>query len=319
MYANKDVQGSNMDIEYLLILQELREAAGPLAEQFFLMVSNVLVGAIMTAVPFIVYWCLDKRKGLFVLTSFSVGTLVNNLVKSIACVPRPWLRDARITPSEAALPGATGYSFPSGHTQSAMSVYGAAGWSGRDKSKLLPVLGGVMVALVAFSRNFLGVHTPQDVLVAILEATIIMALAERAVPWLEEADDTRAFHVLDAGAIITLAYLALCTFKPYPEGEVPLDMLLDAYEAAGLFLGVVAGWWLERRYVRFSVEGSRREKIVRVVVGVVIVVIARYGIAAPLGEVFGETWKDFLKALLPIIAGMAGVPMLFPFIHSKLG
>ncbi|MBQ6411499.1 MAG: hypothetical protein IJI16_06080, partial [Atopobiaceae bacterium] len=99
-----------MDIEYLLVLQELREAAGPLAEQFFLMVSNVLVGAIMTAVPFVIYWCLDKRKGLFVLASFSVGTLVNNLVKSIACVPRPWLRDARITPRGAALPGATGYS-----------------------------------------------------------------------------------------------------------------------------------------------------------------------------------------------------------------
>ena len=308
-----------MDIEYLLILQQLREAAGPVAEQFFLMVSNMLVGAIMLAVPLVIYWCLDKRRGLLVLVSFSVGTLLNNLIKCIACVPRPWLRDARIIPSEAAVPGATGYSFPSGHTQSAMGVYGAAGWAYRDKSKLAPVLCAIIVVLVGFSRNFLGVHTPQDVLVAILEATLVIALAERLVPWLEEADDTRAFHVLDAGAIITLAVLALCTFKPYPEGETSLDMVLDAYEAAGLFFGAVVGWWVERRYVRFAVEGSAREKVVRVLVGVVLVVVVRYGIAAPVGEVFGETWKDFLKASLPVIVGMAGVPALFPLIHKHLG
>ena len=308
-----------MDIDYLLILQELREAAGPLAEQLFLVFSNVLVGAVMVAIPLVIYWCLDKRRGLFVLLSFSMGTLANNLVKCIACVPRPWVRDARIVPSEAALPGATGYSFPSGHSQSAMSVYGASGWAWRDRNRIATVLGGVIVVMVAFSRNFLGVHTPQDVLVAILEAALIIALAERLEPWLEEADDARAFYVLDAGAIITLAFLAFTTFKPYPEGEAPLDMLLDAYEAAGLLFGVAVGWWLERRYVGFEVEGSAREKVVRVLVGVVLVVAVRYGLAAPLGDVFGETWKDFLKAALPVIAGMAGVPALFPLIHKRLG
>lgn len=308
-----------MDIDYLLILQELREAAGPVAEQFFLLVSNVLVGAVMTVVPFLVYWCLDKRKGQLVLLSFSAATLLNNLIKCIACVSRPWVRDPRIVPSADALPGATGYSFPSGHSQSSMSVYGATGWAWRDRSRIAPVLGGVIVALVAFSRNFLGVHTPQDVLVAIIEAAAVIALAERALPRLEEADDATALRILVAGIAMTVACLLLCTLKPYPEGAAPLDMLLDAYEAAGLFLGVALGWWLERRYVRFEVEGSGREKVARVIVGVVLVVVARYGVAAPLGGMLGETWKDFLKAALPIVVGMAGVPALFPLVHERLG
>ena len=305
-----------MDIEYLLVLQELREAAGPLAEAFFLMVSSVFVGAAMIAVPMVVYWCLDKRRGLSLLFGFGIATSLNNLVKSIACVPRPWVRDPRIVPSEAALEHATGFSFPSGHSQQAMSVYGGAGWAYRDRSKAAPILGGIITALVMFSRNYLGVHTPQDVIVAVFEAALIIWAMERIFPWLDEADDGRALAVLLASLVFTAAYIAFCTFKSYPDTDPASteSMILDAYEGAGFLLGCVAGWWLERRYVGFSVEGTRKEKALRLIVGIVIVVAVRYGVAAPLGGLIGETWRDFLKAFLPAICGLAGIPALFPAI-----
>src|SRR5699024_8918585 len=92
------------------------------------------------------------------------GRLLVPVAKLSTCVYRPWVRDARVHPAAAALETATGYSFPSGHTQSAAAIYGSVGlWYGR-KRRWLAVLMVVMILLTAFSRNYLGVHTPQDVL-----------------------------------------------------------------------------------------------------------------------------------------------------------
>ena len=308
-----------MDIEYLLILQGLREAAGPLAEQFFLMVSSLLAGGVMVAIPLLIYWCIDKRAGFAVFLGYGCATALTNLVKCIACVPRPWVRDPRIIPSEAAVEHATGYSFPSGHTQGAMSVYGGAGWELREKGWRAPFFGGLLVALIGFSRNFLGVHTPQDVLAGILEGALVIWLAGALLTWLEASDEGQSKVIAFGAAILTVIYLAFVTLKRYPVSSeagtaAPMDMLLDAYEAAGLFLAVIVGWRLERRYVGFSVEGSALEKIIRFVVGGAIAVALRYPVAGFLGTFIGELGGDFLKSFLPVLFGIAVWPAAFPFI-----
>ena len=108
----------------------------------------------------VLFWGIDREMGYWVI--------INNLIKLTACVYRPWIRDARIEPPERALRTATGYSFPSGHTQFAASSYGSlAQRCGRGR-KVLYGFCAAMIFLAAFSRNYLGVHTPQDVIVAIL-------------------------------------------------------------------------------------------------------------------------------------------------------
>ena len=56
--------------------------------------------------------------------SVAAGGIINQLAKNIMCINRPWIKDSRVVPDPVALKGATGYSFPSGHSQTAMSVYG---------------------------------------------------------------------------------------------------------------------------------------------------------------------------------------------------
>ena len=90
--------------------------------------------------------------------------MAHGLLKVTACVYRPWIRDPRIIPDVDAQAAATGYSFPSGHSMNAAALYGGAAIR-KELSKALRITMVIIMVLIAFSRNFLGVHTPQDVLI----------------------------------------------------------------------------------------------------------------------------------------------------------
>ena len=59
-----------------------------------------------------VFWCVDKRRGYYLLAVGFTGTLINQWLKIVCRVPRPWVRDPHFTIVESARDGAAGYSFP---------------------------------------------------------------------------------------------------------------------------------------------------------------------------------------------------------------
>ena len=122
-----------------------------------------------------VFWCVSKREGYYLMIVGFFGTVINQFLKILCCVPRPWIKDPDFTIVESARAEATGYSFPSGHTQNAIGLFGGmARWGGRRWVRL----GLTVLALViAFSRMYLGVHTPADVGVSlVLAAALVMGL-----------------------------------------------------------------------------------------------------------------------------------------------
>ncbi len=129
--------------------------------------------------------------GFFLLFSQSAGSFINNFIKNYACVYRPWIRDPRITPPAKALEGATGYSFPSGHSQNVMSEYGASGYELKKKDRAQKrhawawavTLCASIILLIGFSRNFLSVHTPQDVAVGLCEGALLIWLSDLLLSW----------------------------------------------------------------------------------------------------------------------------------------
>ena len=168
-----------MDIEILLALQDLRASLGSGFESAVagLSESIMMVGLVLCT---FVYWSVNKKTGQFALMCFSVGNTLNQFVKNIACVYRPWILDSRIAPASGALGGATGYSFPSGHTVMSGTTFGSIAWRVRRKLPVVAVVLVVIVLLEAFLRMFLGVHTPQDVLAALAESLLVVLLGSFA-------------------------------------------------------------------------------------------------------------------------------------------
>ena len=173
-----------MDIDYLLFLQRFREsindALTPLMEGVSLFAVTYLI-----LIPVFIYWVVDKRKGLYTLVSYYLCCGVNAIVKLSACIYRPWIRDARVKPAGDAITTATGYSFPSGHTVSAGPIYGGLAVSAWSWKKWVSVILIFLAVLTGFSRNYLGVHTPQDVAVGCLESALWLFVIAKIFKYVE--------------------------------------------------------------------------------------------------------------------------------------
>ncbi|MCR5137964.1 MAG: phosphatase PAP2 family protein, partial [Oscillospiraceae bacterium] len=114
--------------------------------RFLESVRNPFLDAVMSAVTFLgdevfftaaalfVFWCVSKRRGYFIFAVGLIGGGLSQIMKLYFRVPRPWVTDPGLTIVESARNGAGGYSFPSGHAQSAVGTLGSAAVSSGRKA-----------------------------------------------------------------------------------------------------------------------------------------------------------------------------------------
>ena len=173
-----------MDIDILLALQDFRNNIGAPLVDFFSKMT--FLGELNSAIVImaVVYWCCSKSFGSYLLMGWSGNRLTNGVLKITVCAYRPWIRDSRVLPAGDAITTATGYSFPSGHTMTAVPIYGSLATSTWKKMRWVSVLCLIILALTAFSRNYLGVHTPQDVLVGMAAGLLVMWLTSKLMLWI---------------------------------------------------------------------------------------------------------------------------------------
>ena len=293
-----------MDIQYLLFLQNIRSATGGIFDEFFNAVSKVAVD-VMPFLPFIIFWCVSRKWGYRFLMTLGIGELVNGLIKLTVCAYRPWIRSELIEPAGDSKTAATGYSFPSGHTMSATSTYGTTVAWQRKKRTWLAVLCGVMILLTGFSRNFLGVHTPQDVIVGFSEAVIVILLVGAAQKKLE-GDEKKLDLLTLLGVLAVIASLVYIIKKPYPmdyvDGKLLVDpqkMMNDSFKACGAFLGLLAGSYVERHYIHYEIPmGAKNLPILGFVGFLIAFAWKEYFAPATLVAALGGHWGHFVARFL---------------------
>ena len=105
-------------MSFLYLLEKIRV---PGLNELMLAVTQLGEETAFLVIALIVFWCVDKRKGYFLMSVGFLGTMANQFLKLLCRVPRPWVRDPDFTILEQAREAASGYSFPSGHTQTAVS------------------------------------------------------------------------------------------------------------------------------------------------------------------------------------------------------
>ena len=259
-----------MDIDILLGLQAFRNGSGAILAEF--LSKMTFLGELNTALVIMgaIYWGISKDMGAYLMMGWSGNRLVNGVLKVTFCAYRPWIRDARIIPYGTSMTTATGYSFPSGHSMNASSVYGG-GMVRRDMPAALRVTLGLILVLVAFSRLFLGVHTPQDVLVGIAAGCLVMWLTVRLMRWVE-AHPKMDWVVVCVGLALAAGVALYAGLKPYPadydaEGKLIVDgakMANDTFKGIGWCAAFLIGWILERRFVRFSTDIPMVMRVTRI-------------------------------------------------------
>ncbi|WP_407461563.1 phosphatase PAP2 family protein, partial [Methanobrevibacter sp.] len=116
---------------------------------------------------------MNKKLGEYLFVSQAGADLVNGFAKITACVYRPWILDSRVQPLEEAFHGASGYSFPSGHTTVATNLFFGAVLRGKF-SKGLNIALLACLFLIGFSRNYVGVHTVLDVICGFILTAIVL-------------------------------------------------------------------------------------------------------------------------------------------------
>lgn len=228
----------------LELLQALREHANPTMDAFWQAVTILGEHLVLAGICFLIYWCLDKKTGRYLILSLGLSLCVNALLKDLVQAPRPFWQPG--APEALRLETATGYSFPSGHSQAAATLYTALAL--RISKRWVKAVLAALILGVGFSRLYLGVHYLEDVIAGVLLGAGISLLMNRLVP-------QKGFKVTTVLCAL-IAVLALVLAKSR-----------GTCEAVGLLAGILSGFWLEDRAVGFDYPAGLRQSLLRLTAG----------------------------------------------------
>ncbi len=307
-------------MSFLYLLEDLRHACPPLAAVFGVL-TYLGDEAAFLAVGLLVMWCVSKRDGYYLLAVGFVGTILNQLLKIVCAVPRPWVRDPAFTVWESAKGAATGYSFPSGHTQNATGTYGTLALLGYTRAKsrrertLAVSLGAALILTVAFSRMLLGVHTPADVLFSLGLGILLVALFY---PFFKKERSANSLTALvSVMAVVALAFVLFIEFWNPPADIDPAN-LAEARKNAWTLLGAVGGVLLvsivEPRYIGYETRAPLPAQMLKLVLGLALTLALKEGLKLLFAALLGAApAAHAVRYFLVVAFAGAAWPLTFPF------
>ena len=308
------------DIQYLLFLQNLREMSGGIFDEIFNGITKISVD-VLIYIPFMVYWSVDKEWGKRFIGVTYGSEFLNALVKLTVCAYRPWIRSDLINPAGDSKKAATGYSFPSGHTNKASSVLGTTALWQYKKRRWLAILCAVGILLVGFSRNFLGVHTPQDVVVGFL-VSVLMIFVVGKIQKAVEGKEKLADILTVVGLLFVVVAIIYIKCKPYPldydaNGKLlvnPKKMLDDCFKVCGSFSALMVGLYLDRHFIHYEIPVGHKNLPALTVVGIGIFFSWKnYFAKAIFVEWLGGQWGNFVSYFISAFF----VLVIFPLVIRK--
>jgi membrane-associated phospholipid phosphatase len=308
-------------MDFLCYLQNIRLNSSEIIDKIFLSITILGEFWLPTLVCAIAYWCIDFRAGIYLFSLESFGILLSNFFKMIACVNRPWIIDNRIHPSELALPFASGYSFPSGHSTKSSTVFGGVAYLMR-KNKALCIALICLVCLVGFSRLWLGVHSPQDVICGLLTGAILVFCVSPLIKW-AETDRKRYLYLLgliNIVAIVALVYLyCFNTYRlDYVSGKLLVDPQRLKYITIAEYayaLGIINGCFSCRYFCPFEPrEMSIKQRVLIGIIGAIgIIFLIKY----LFGYIFIHSMHVRFAVPIAFFIGIT-ITLIYPFIFKKM-
>lgn len=303
-------------MELLYALESIRT---PFLDKLMGLVTNLGGEAVFIVAAIVVFWCLSKSCGYYMMTVGFAGTIINQFLKLWFRIPRPWVKDPNFTIVESARAEATGYSFPSGHTQNAFAVFGAP--ARFFKNTALRIVFIFLIALTAFSRMYVGVHTPLDVGVSLIVGTILVFVIY---PFFRDMDKSpkKVYIIFGIFIVLAAAFVAFVELYDFPadiDAENYASGLKNAYMILFCAIGLMLTFFIDTKYVRFHTQAVWWAQIIKVVVGLAILLALKSVLKAPLLALFGgHSVAHGVRYFIVILFAGIVWPMTFKF-FAKLG
>ncbi len=297
-------------MQFLYFLENLRN---PVFDFFFSTVTHLGEETFFLVFAIFFFWCVNKREGYYILMTGLIGTVINQGLKLACRIERPWVKDPSFSPVGDAVGEATGYSFPSGHTQNVAGTFGSIAMFTRKN--WLRITSVVIIVLVSFSRMYLGVHTPWDVGVSLCIAALLVVFLH---PIFGTEESFRKYmpYLVGVSAALSLA-LMIYVHAVNPEGVDPANLESARENAASLFgclLGLLLVYPLDRYVIKFETTGRWYSQIIKLATGLLLVLGVKSGLKAPIGMIIPNVYaaRTVRYFLIVAVAG-ALFPLTFKF------
>ena len=242
------------EIDFMTALQD---AAGKVWTPLMEWVSMLGEETVMVLVIGLIYWCLNKDLGRKMALGMTLSLLAGEMIKCAVMRRRPYFDHSEVAclraPSgkgDVMNVAVQGYSFPSLHASNAVVMFGSLATVARRRWQV--ALCVLMMLLIGFSRPFLGVHYPTDVLVGWVLGLCALWLAFKAVALLK--------NWLIIALIVALLALPGWWF-------CHTEVFSSVY---GLTLGMLGGFAFEERVVKFKNTKNMWRCFLRLVCGMAL-------------------------------------------------
>ncbi len=296
------------------LLYWLESIRNPVLDRIMSIVTYLGDEIFFILIALLIFWCVSKEEGYYLLFVGFFGTMLNQFLKLFYRIPRPWVKDPDFTIVESARSGADGYSFPSGHTQSAVGNFGTiARW---NKSWGLRGLCIALILLTAFSRMYLGVHTPLDVGVSLLIGAVLVFAFY---PIMKAAQKRPGIMYILIGfmLLISFTFVLYANLTSFPADAAQDNILSgrkNSYSLFGALLGFAIAYPLERKHIRFSEKACIPAQICKVVLGIIGLLAIKEGMKL-LFSALGITWLGIhaLRYCAVVLFAALLWPLSFPF------
>ena len=274
--------------DFLIWLQGFEN---PVLTEFLSVVSDLIAPLPLSIIAIIVYWCISKKKGIALALSVISAVTVNTTLKLIFKVPRPFnVREEIIRMDET-----EGFSFPSGHSQQAGTL-GRFLFGATNKRWLGITLWISVAFIVGFSRMYLGMHTPLDVICGI---TLGVLITEAVIAFVNLADKKNKPYLLHLITVISALSMIFTGFDK------------DLVTMTALSFGAVSGYMLDVKFISYNAPSGWKNKIIAGLIG-----LSTVGASKGIFK-FVETESLFVRFIDYALFGFA-ITAVAPYLIKKV-
>jgi membrane-associated phospholipid phosphatase len=278
--------------------------------------GEAIVLILIIAIFYIAY---DKRFAKNLAFSLLISAYINEFVKDIFQDPRP---STNADPEAEYGLVETSYGFPSGHTQTAVAVWGYLGYEFKNKPRplVIPILVSALIFLIAISRIIIGVHDLQDIIggyaIGICLLFAFIYLEPIVAPKINKLN--LIIKILLA-IVISISLFAIGTLL-FPTAGLGLIDNPPLYadeggfaQVGGAMLGLSVGYLLENEYVKYNPsELNKKQKIINLIIGIIILLVVYLGLDLIIS---GNVFLRFVRYAIISFILIFLVPIIFKKIN----